>query len=194
MKRLNDENFGLQVGEDVYKMMLYGPGLYQGLAILRPYFLQEIMHIMTHIQELVCKSQNGGPLRLIAEALRVELGVPFTLWSTSPFRYGYYIPDCWYNTLWKFIEAHPVEIVEDYPSLSTLRAGDKFLMKCFMESGYSGADIKKLNYVRKYLKAITLSDITTSAGRKLSYESYLCECGNGLRNDFEWPRVPSTLP
>ena len=61
--------------------VLYGPDLYQGLAIHRPYFLKEIMHIMTHIQESVCKSQPGGLLRLIAKALRGGLGVPFTLGS-----------------------------------------------------------------------------------------------------------------
>ena len=43
----------------------------------------------------------------------------------------------WNKTLWKFIEAHPVEIVEDYHSLPTLHERDKFLMKCFMESAYS---------------------------------------------------------
>ena len=69
-----------------------------------------------------------------------------------------------------------------------------FLMKCFMENGYSGTDLKRLNCVRKYLKVIALSDITTSDGKKLSHQSYLGQCGNGLRNDLEWPRVPSTLP
>ena len=152
------------------------------------------MHIMTHIQELVCKSQTGGLLRLSAEAFRVELGVPFTLGSTPSKRYSHYIPDCWYKSLWLFVEAHPVEIVEDYPSLPTLRVGDKFLMKCFMESGYSGADLKKLNYVRKFLKVVTVADIATSDGKRISHEAYLCQCGNGLRNDIEWPRVPSTLP
>ena len=63
-----------------------------------------------------------------------------------------------------------------------------------MESGHSRADLKKLNYVRKYLKVVTLADITTSDGKKLSHESYLCERGKGLRNDLKWPRVPSTLP
>ena len=29
--------------------VIYGPDLYQGLAIQHPYFLQEIMHIMTHL-------------------------------------------------------------------------------------------------------------------------------------------------
>ena len=82
------------------------------------------MYIMTHIQESVCKSQTGGLLLLSAEAFRMELGVPFILGSTSSFPYGYYIPDCWYITLWNFIEAHPVEIVEDYPSLPTLHEGD----------------------------------------------------------------------
>ena len=85
---------------------------------------------MTHIQEWVFKSQTVGLLRLSAEAFRVELGVPFTLGTTSSFRYIYYVPDCWYKMLWKFIEAHPVEIVEDYPFLPTLRECDKFLMKC----------------------------------------------------------------
>ena len=64
-----------------------------------------------------------------------------------------------------------------------------------MESGYSEADLKKLNYVRKYLKVITLSDITTTFdGKKLSHESYLGQCGDGLRDILEWPSVPSTLP
>ena len=109
--------------------VLYGLDLYQGLAIHHSYFLQEIMHIMTHIQESMCKSQTGGLLRLSAEAFRVELGVLFTLGSTSSFCHGYYITDCWHKTLWNFIEAHSMEIVEDYPSLHTLREGDKFLMK-----------------------------------------------------------------
>ena len=58
-----------------------------------------------------------------------------------------------------------MEIVEDYPSSPTLREDDKFLMKCFMESGYSRVDLKKLNYVRTYLKVVTLADITTSDGK-----------------------------
>ena len=62
-----------------------------------------------------------------------------------------------------------------------------------MESGYSETDLKKLTYVRKYLKVIRLFDITTSDGKKLSHEFYLGQCGNGLRNDLEWPRVPSTI-
>ena len=36
-----------------------------------------------------------------------------------------------------------MEIVDDYPSLPTLREREKFFMKCFTESGYSGADLKK---------------------------------------------------
>ena len=60
-------------------------------------------------------------------------------------------------------------------------------MKCFMESGYSGADLKKLNYVRKYLKVVTLADITTYDGKTISHESYLCQCRNGLGNDIEQP-------
>ena len=36
--------------------VLYGPGLYQGLAIHHPYFLQQISKIMAHIQELASRT------------------------------------------------------------------------------------------------------------------------------------------
>ena len=52
------------------------------------------------------------------------------------------------------MEAHPAEIVEGYPFLPTLRED----AKCFMESGYSGADLLKLIYICKYLNLITLSE------------------------------------
>ena len=64
-----------------------------------------------------------------------------------------------------------------------------------MENGILGWDLKQLNYVRKFLKVITLSDISTSDGKKLAHEAYIAgQCGNGLRNDLKWPYVPSILP
>ena len=176
------------------RKVLYGPDLYQGLEIRHPYFLQQISKIMAHIQELASHTQTGDLLELVAEAFRVELGVPFTLGSVPSYRYGKYIPNCWYKSLWEFAQSQPIEIIEDFPTIPTLRKKDQFLMECFMTSGYSGADLKKLNYVRKYLKAVTLSDISTCDGKKVSHESFLATCSNGLRNDLDWPRVPSILP
>ena len=48
--------------------VLYGPDLYQGLDVKNPYFLQEIIHIMTYVQELVGGSQTGRLFRSCAKA------------------------------------------------------------------------------------------------------------------------------
>jgi hypothetical protein len=37
-------------------------------------------------------------------------------------------------------------------------------MEKFVENGYVGKDLTSLNYVRKFLKAITLADIATTSG------------------------------
>ena len=67
-------------------------------------------------------------------------------------------------------------------------------MEYFVNEGYCGKDLTQLNYVRKYLRAVTLADITTVDGNKIAHLAFDCKEGNGLREDIEWPRVPSTLP
>ena len=76
--------------------VLYGPEVYQGLAVKNPYFLQEIIHITGLMTEAVCNSSTGKLLRYSSEAFRVEIGIPFSLTST-PYderTFAYYCPLC----------------------------------------------------------------------------------------------------
>ena len=56
--------------------VLFGPALFQGYQLQHPYYTQEISHITTLLQESVRKSQTGKLLRMTAECLRLELGIP----------------------------------------------------------------------------------------------------------------------
>jgi hypothetical protein len=131
------------------RKVLYGPELYQGMDMKHPFFLQEISHIMTHVQEAVCQSQTGQMIQMTAEAFRIDIGVPFLLNKTvyDDQRYAFYTPQCWYKTLWKFVSSDEfkIEIEEDYQELKKLRKYDVFLMEKFVENGYVGKDLKSLN-------------------------------------------------
>ena len=65
------------------------------------------------------------------------------------------------------------------------------VMESFVEGGFRNADLKSLNFVRKYLQAVTLADIATSDGWRISYHSYKGLEGNNLRKDLVWPKVPT---
>ena len=120
------------------RSVLYSPNLYQGFQVMYPYFNQEICHIMAHLQESVNLSQTGQLLRGTAEAFRLEIGVPFTL-GTVDFRIGSdYTTDCWYKHMWNFVDAHPIEIIEDFLDVPLLREGDSYLMMAFITARYRG--------------------------------------------------------
>ena len=80
--------------------VLFGPALFQGFQLQHPFFTQEISHIQTLLQESVRKSQTGKLLRLTAECLRLELGIPLHLGSIPYKPFESYVTDCWYKTLW----------------------------------------------------------------------------------------------
>ena len=103
------------------------------------------------------------------------------------------MPSGWYKNLWKFMSTQifDLEVTVDYQDLPILCELDLYLMEAFVEVGFRNADLKSLNFVRKYLQAVTLSDNATSDGSRISYHSYEGLEGNGLRKDLVWPKVPT---
>ena len=148
--------------------VVYGPAMYQGFGVLNPFFLQQIIHIITLITEAVCNSSTGKLLRYSAETFRVEIGIPLSLTSTlyDEKTFASYCPLCWYKSLWRFMSKaiYKLDLREEYPDLQPLRVNDVFLMQLFVDSGFRGADLESLNFTRKNLEAITLADIATVDG------------------------------
>ena len=74
---------------------------------------------MILFQESVSQSQTGILLRACAEAFRVEIEIPFSLTKTKYDRktFMYYVTDCWYKKLWKFMSLLELysclDIIED---------------------------------------------------------------------------------
>ena len=47
-----------------------------------------------------------------------------------------------------------LEVTEDYQDMPILCEKDVYLMEAFVDSGFRNADLKALNFVRKYLQAV----------------------------------------
>ena len=95
----------------------------------------------------------------------------------------------------EFVELHvqpffKLKITEDYEDLPVLRERDKYLTKAFADSGFRNADLKSLNFVRKYIQTVTLADIAIMDRSRISYQAYKGIESNNLCKDLTWPKVP----
>ena len=61
-----------------------------------------------------------------------------------------------------------LDITEDYDNIPLIRQKDEYLMIVFVKGGFRNADLKALNFVRKFLQAVTLADISTADGTRIS--------------------------
>ena len=81
------------------------------------------------------------------------------------------MPSGWYKTLWRFMlnPLFKLEITKDHDGLPILRKKDVYLMQAFVDGGFRNAELKSLNFVRKSIQAVTLADIATADGNRISY-------------------------
>ena len=155
--------------------ILYGPLVYQGVEVKHPFFLQGIIHIITFLNEVAYNSSTGELLRSNAEFFRVKIRVPFSLTATkyNEQTYASYMASGWYKNLRKFMSnpLFKLDITEDYGDIPLIRKKDEYLMIAFVERGFRNTDLKALNFIRKFFQAVTLADISTTDGTRISIQA-----------------------
>ena len=67
-------------------------------------------------------------------------------------------------------------------------------MQALVDSSFRAADLKCLNYVRKYIQAVTLADIAKIDGHRISHHLFKAHASNGLCDSTDWPKAPPALP
>ena len=71
-------------------------------------------------------------------------------------------------------------MITDFAQIQVLREGDKFFMDGFANN-FQGERLCKINYMRMSLHAVSLADITTSNGQKITNAVWNLKQGNILR-------------
>ena len=59
-------------------------------------------------------------------------------------------------------------IEDSVPDLELQREGDQYLIRVFQQAGFKGAQLKRLNTCRIFLKVVTVKDIATGCGSFIS--------------------------
>ena len=123
------------------------------------------------------------------------MGISFSLTNTKydEKTYAAYMPSGWYKNLWRFLSTpiFDLEVTEDYQDMPILCGNNVYLIEAFVDGGFRNANLKALNFFRKYLQAVTLAYIATADDHRISHHSYKGLEGNGLRKDLVWPKVPT---
>jgi hypothetical protein len=147
------------------RAVVYAPLKYQGMAIPNLYVETGIQHIALLLQETQANSPTGKLLQMSIEATKVEIGAGGSLFKQSFDKYGQLATDSWIKQTWRFLSDHEITIEEQTGDLHLKRHGDVFLTMAFLQRGFKGAMLRKLNMCRLYLRVETLSDIATADGR-----------------------------
>ena len=123
----------------------------------------------------------------------LELSYPVTLGNLNYQVAKNYLTPSWYRNLAKFVSSQVLDVKGKFKQLQLLRQSDKFLMLSFIEQGYR-KELLLLNKMRMSIQAISLADIVTSNGFKISQNAFLLLSSNGLRKaGFDWPNSPPSF-
>ena len=88
-----------------------------------------------------------------------------------------------------------LDIAEDYKDTPLFWSKDVYLIQAFVNNGYRSSDLKFLNSVHKYIRAVSLADIAIDDGQLIFNQAFEGQAENRLReNGIKWSRSPSLPP
>ena len=90
--------------------VLYGPLSFQGLDLKDPWYHQEILHLITSVEETLHSSITGQLITAIVEQLRLEAGIPGFLTDHAFEPLSKLLTDTWVTTMWKFADQFQIEL------------------------------------------------------------------------------------
>ena len=147
------------------KEILYGPLELGGANFRSLYVQQGVGQAITFLKHWRLRSTAGKLLRIAVAWFQQQAGVSFSLLHdvTTPLPH---LESKWIGSLRQFLSDIGLKLQLDNQSIPALqRKYDVHIMDVVLQSNlYKPAEIRRLNYCRMYLKAVTLSDITMVNG------------------------------
>ena len=89
----------------------------------------------------------GSEFQISIELFLLEIGASFQPLQLQFDRYADRTTHCWFKTLWEKVSTYSFKIIINNISLKFARRGDKWLMACFEDAGFSKLELLDLNRV-----------------------------------------------
>jgi hypothetical protein len=163
-----------------------------GLGIPSIWTLQGIDHIAAILRHGDSSANNVTDciLRDVMATLRIQLGLPGTIFDHPYKRFALCTTPTYFHTTWEFCNDHAFIIQDNQPLLQLQRINDQFLIQAFADSGHSNKELRQLNICRMWAKVVTLADITTGDGNHLMPESLEKNFTSKHHTARDWPLTP----
>ena len=109
----------------------YGAGLqHPGVETAVAQFNKFLMHYW-------CDTSVGSEFQISIELFLLKIGASFKPLQFQFDRYADRTTHCWFKTLWEKASTYGFNIIINNISLNFSRRGDKWLMACFDDAGFS---------------------------------------------------------
>jgi hypothetical protein len=86
------------------------------------------------------------------------------------------------------MDTYQIRIEDPSPDFSLSRANDQLLIPLFHETGIRDDQLHRLNLCRPFLQVLTISDITTGCGTKITQAAWNRDRDTTRTSCYQWPR------
>jgi hypothetical protein len=175
--------------------LVYAPLEGCSLGVFHPWHNQHFLsQLKVVLQETTLPSITGDLIRASLEQLRLEIGLSGCTdqWQWSVMEC--LATDCWLKDLLHYSARHDLYVKDTLPTLCSYRAQDKFLMECFIASGYRKKNLQTLNKCWKVLQVTTLAEITSADGLYVELWAWKGKPKETSLNSYQWLQTPPLQP
>ena len=153
---------------NTHRAILYGPVELGGANFRHLYVQQGLGQVSEFIRNWRLKSTAGKLIRIALAWFQEQAGVSFPILTNVKVALPQ-LESKWIASLRDFLSTYDMHLNVTTPAIPKLqRMYDIHLMDMIQNSKqFTPSDVRKLNYCRLFLKAITLSDITHTTGTRL---------------------------
>ena len=132
-----------------------------------------------------CRTRVGLKMQLSLELPTLEMGISSQPLQESYKRYGPWIMDGWFKSLWEKVDMSGITVEVCNILLLQPRKRDNWMMMELKRKGHSTEDLRQLNRVRVHQQVLFLSDVLGASGKSLD-NKYLKQKGMGEQWSTFW--------
>ena len=153
---------------NTHKSILYGPQLMGGANFRHLAVEQGLLQVQYFLRHWRSQSQVGRLLKNVMAWLQLSVGVSFPILE-HPNILLPHMESKWIASMRSFLSRVHSMLHLDEPCIPVLqREHDIYLMDAVLGSNhFTSLEIRRINYCRLYLGAVTLSDLTKACGSEL---------------------------
>ena len=175
------------------RALVHAPLRFQGLNIPCLWVSQGVAHITHAITHCQSSTITGQLLRTSLEALILELGMPGSPFTMPITDVQPFLTKSWWTHTWVFLTEFQLSIhTPEELHLPLLRSHDRFIMDMFLQAGFKGESLARLQRCRLHLQVLTLADIVDGYGAAVCQWAFegARDLGHSFRSHYVWPKQP----